>query len=64
MSDSEKRRKDRIISLRCTVWQKQLLEKVAAIAGVSVGEFVRSSALKRAEEIVQEITVRADGGAA
>lgn len=64
MSDSEKRRKDRIISLRCTLWEKQLIEKVAAIAGVSVGEFVRSSALKRAEEVIEALADRNNGGAA
>ncbi len=62
MSQSENRRMDQIISIRCTAWEKQMLEKVAAVCKVSVSEFVRSSALTRAHEIVDALADRAANG--
>lgn len=64
MSGSEKRKKDQLICIRCTVWEKQLIEKVAAISRVSVAEFVRGAALKRANEVIDDLANRNNGGAA
>ncbi|MFJ1765018.1 plasmid mobilization protein [Amycolatopsis sp. NPDC088138] len=62
MSGSEKRKKDQLICIRCTVWEKQLIEKVAAISRVSVAEFVRGAALKRAQDVVDAVADRAANG--
>lgn len=65
MSKSEKRRMDQTIGIRCTLWEKQLIEKAAAVAGVSAAAFARGAAPRRAHEIVDKLATQAgESGAA
>lgn len=54
-----------VIEIPCTAWEKQLIEKVAAISDVTPAEFVRDAALKRAHEVIDVIaaTASSDGAA-
>lgn len=61
MSQSENRRMNRIISIRCTAEEKSLIELAAIATRQSVSQFVRGASLRRAEEIAEAI---ARGGAA
>jgi len=58
MSESENRRMNRIISLRCTAEEKALIELAAIATRQSVSEFVRWAALRRAEEVAREVVPR------
>lgn len=54
-----------VIEIPCTVWEKGVIEKVAAISGEDPSAWALDAALKRAYEVVDGIADRAaNGGAA
>lgn len=56
---------DVAIEIRCTAWERQMIEKVAAISGDGPAEWALDAAVKRAQQIVDGLAERAaNGGAA